>query len=117
MRRVSISCEEKNMIIGKNIAVAESFWSRLVGLMFKKDLVEMDGLYITFSKSIHTCFMRFHLDVIFLSRELKVVKIIKNMKPWRMTLIYFSARDVIELRSGSMPQDLQIGDQLRIKNV
>ena len=110
-----IKVKEKELIICKKIKKAESIEDRMIGLMFRKSIHEgFDGLLLNPCKSIHTFFMRFPIDVLFLNRELKVVKIIKNLKPWRITGLYFRADQVLEMSIGSIPESLKIGDELEI---
>lgn len=113
--KVQISYGSK--ILSKDILIADSMMSRLIGLMFKKKLVGADGLLIDPCNSIHTCFMRYSLDVVFIGKEDRVVKIIRNIRPWRMTWIYFSAKKTLELPAGKLPIDLKEGDILEVKNV
>ena len=103
--------------LSKDILVADDMIGRLIGLMFKKKLVGADGLLIDPCNSIHTFFMRYSLDVVFLGKDNRVVKIIRNIRPWRMTWIYFSARKTLELPAGKLPMDLKEGDVLEVKNV
>lgn len=103
-----------NQILSEKIKIANSFDERLVGLMFKKEMSELDGLLITPCNSIHTFFMRFNIDVYFLDKNNKVIKIIKKLKPWRITGIYFKAIKVLELRENFLEQEVNIGDKLEV---
>lgn len=107
----------KGKILSSNIRPAESFADRLIGLMFKKELVGADGLMIDPCRSIHTCFMKYSLDIVFISSKNQVVKIIRDIKPWRMTWIYFRASKTLELPAGKLPQDIKEGDFLEITHV
>ena len=104
-------------VLGENIKPAHKFFDRLIGLMFKKEMIGMDGLLIENSNSIHNCFVRFPIDVIFLNRELKVIKIIRNFKPWRFSWVYFRASRVLELPVGKVSEDIKEGDFLEVVNV
>lgn len=104
-------------ILSDNILVADNPASRMIGLMFRKKLVGSDGLLLDPCNSIHTFFMRYSLDIVYLSKTNQVVKIIRNLKPWRMTLIYFKARKTLELPAGQLPADIKEGDILEVKNV
>jgi uncharacterized membrane protein (UPF0127 family) len=106
-----------NTVLAQNVKVADSFWDRTMGLMFKKDLTGMDGLLLNPCNSIHTSFMRFSLDAIFLDKENKIVKIIRDMKPWRMTRMYFRANKVLEMKAGTFPIEINEGEQLEVINV
>ncbi len=104
-------------IICKSVKVADSFISRLFGLMFKTEVHKgFDCLHIKPTNSIHTFFMRFNIDVIFVSKKMKVIKVVRSMKPWRMTRLYFSAHSVFEMKGGQA-SGVKEGDILEVKNV
>ena len=113
--KIQISYGDK--IISKNILIAETLVDRLIGLMFREKLVGSDGLLLNPCRSIHTFFMRYNLDIVFISSNNKVIKIIRDIKPWRMTWIYFRANKTLELPSGKLPMDLKEGDLLEVKDV
>ena len=102
----------KNMI-ASNIVKAESFWEKFRGLMLSENLGDKGGLLFE-TQSIHTHFMRYPIDVIFLSKNYKIVKVLNDMKPWRMTKIYFKAKYAIELKAGTLGNDLKAGDQVEV---
>ena len=101
-------------IIANKVRVASGVFDRMLGLMFSKNLGDWDGLLISPCRSIHTFFMRYDLDVIFLNKENKVIKIIRNMKPWRLSWIYFRSDHVLEMAGGSLSQDVKEGDDLEV---
>jgi uncharacterized membrane protein (UPF0127 family) len=113
--RIQIKHNQK--IISSNIKIADNPISRVIGLMFKKTPVDSDGLLLEPCNSIHTFFMRYSLDIIFLSNGNEVIKVIRNLKPWRMTRIYFKARKTLELPAGNLPLDIKEGDILEVRNV
>lgn len=113
MKRYKIVSEK--LEICKQTKIAKSFSSRLVGLMFKKSMEGFDGLLITQCNSIHTFFMRYDLDLIFLDKNYKVIKVIENKSPWRMSLMYFSSSQVLEVVGGTLKGRVLKGDQLEIK--
>ena len=113
--KVQINYNDKTL--SPNILVADDFSSRLIGLMFKKELKGADGLLIDPCNSIHTFFMRYPLDIVFIGKGNKIVKIIRDLKPWRMTWIYFYSHKVLELPAGKLPHDLKEGDTLEVKRV
>src|ERR687896_2706384 len=63
--------------------VAETPLSRLRGLLGRAQLASGEGLLIRPTSAIHTYFMRFPIDAVFLDRDLVVVKIVSNLRPWR----------------------------------
>lgn len=103
--------------IANNIKIANTFQSRLLGVMFIKEMKDMDGLLLDPANSIHNCFVRFSLDVLFLDKNYKIVKIIRNFKPWRFSWIYLSSRRVLELPAGMLIQDVEIGDEVEVQGV
>jgi len=105
---------EKNITVSQQLKIAESFFERLIGLMFKEKMDGFDGLLIKQCRSIHTFFMRYPLDIVFMNNEMKIKKIIRNIKPWRMTLIYFTSTQVLELEGGTLHQEIREGDKLEV---
>ena len=101
-------------IIANNVKKASNFFQRFLGLMFSKDMYNFDGLLLCPCKSIHTCFMFYPIDVVFLSSDMKIVGILRNLRPWRVTKIYFKAVQVLELKGGILPDDIFLGDTLEV---
>jgi uncharacterized protein len=96
-----------------SIKTADSFMKRLKGLMFRKNPIENEGLWITPCNSIHMFFMNFPLDIVFLNEQNEVVKLHPGLKPWRMTIPLNSAHSVIELPEGSINKlEINVGDIL-----
>jgi uncharacterized protein len=94
--------------------VAESPRTRMKGLLGRRALCESEGLLIRPAPSIHTWFMRFSIDVVFLDWDMSVVDIVEDLAPWRMASRR-QARSVLELPAGeARRRDLRIGDQLRL---
>ena len=114
MRRLKVIHPSSNTVIGENIHIADDFVSSLVGLMFKKSLKDQDGLLIENCRSIHTCFMRFPIDVVFLDKDNNVVKVLREIGPWKFTWFYLKARKVLELNGGTLPHTISAGDRLEV---
>jgi len=79
--------------------IAGSFAARFRGLMGAADLPAGDGMLFPGTSSVHTHFMRFPIDVVFLDAERRVVSIRPALRPWRMAGAK-GARSVLELRAG-----------------
>ena len=109
--------KKQDQVIARNAAMASTFFTRAKGLLGIEKMTEFDALIISPCNSIHTFFMKFNIDVIFINNENKIVKIFENLKPWRMTRTYFTAKKVVELEAGSLKGQLNVGDQLEIINV
>lgn len=94
---------------------ADRPWSRLRGLMGAAPLDEGQGLWIKPCNGIHTCWMRFALDVVYLDRELQVVALDVAMPPWRFGRIRRGAHSVLELPPGAIAATgTQVGDQIAL---
>ena len=95
--------------------VADRPLSRLRGLLGRKALPAGEGLLLRPSPSIHTWFMRFAIDVVFLDRELCVLDVRHVVRPWRMAGRR-GARAVLELGAGEIARlGVHPGDRLRLE--
>lgn len=100
----------------KNIEVAESIISKSIGLIGRKEWGKSKGMLIPDSNAIHTFFVKFTIDIVFLSREFEVVKIKENLKPFRFSPIAWGAKHTLELPKGSVKNNnIQIGDKIIIE--
>ncbi|WP_282109890.1 DUF192 domain-containing protein [Shewanella algicola] len=95
-----------------NVIYANKTVSRLKGLLGQRSLTMQQGLLIAPCNSVHTFGMKFDIDVVFLDKNNKVVKIKTSVKPARMTSC-FGSKKVLELASGSAEyNNISIGDSL-----
>jgi len=78
---------------------AESFRQRLLGLLARPPLVTGEALLLSPCNSVHSCFMRYPIDVVFLDRECRVLRIVEALQPWR-ALVCRRAHAVLELSAG-----------------
>jgi len=111
MIEMELIIKSKNLNLGKDIKLANNIFTRVKGLMFENKITG-DGLLIRPCNSIHTFFMKFNIDVVFLNKNLKIVKIIRNMPPWRMSKIYFDAWQVLEFAGNGLSSDVEEGDYI-----
>ncbi len=96
--------------------IADTFYTRLVGLLNDKQLEYGDGLWIKPCNSIHSIGMRFKFDAIFLDKNLRVVHLVPEMKPWRISKMVFSADSVLELPAGHIALTAtELGDQFEMR--
>jgi hypothetical protein len=96
--------------------VADNFYTRLVGLLRDRTLEYGDGLWIVPCNSIHSIGMRFEFDAVFLDKNLRVVHLVREMKPWRISKMVFSAHSVLELPAGLISQTAtELGDQFEMR--
>ena len=106
--------KQSGQVIGEKVELATSLIRRSVGLMFRSTMGEVDGVIIENTNSVHTCFMRFPMDAVFLSRDNTIIKIIRRMKTWRFTWIYWRAVRVLEFEGGVLPESVREGDTLEV---
>jgi hypothetical protein len=99
-----ITNRTKDVDLCRDAAVARTFWSRLVGLMGRKSLEAGGGLVIEPCRSVHTMFMRFPIDVVYVDRSDGVVGTVPGLKPFRASLGKKGAHRVIELPAGTLAQ-------------
>ena len=78
---------------------AETFVARLAGLLFKPPLQPCQALLLVPCASVHTAFMRYAIDVVFLDRAGVIQKIVPNLQPWRMAACS-TACQTLELADG-----------------
>ncbi|TVT27364.1 DUF192 domain-containing protein [Salinicoccus cyprini] len=98
-------------VLANDLRQAHSFWSRFKGLMFKCSMPSDSALHLYPCRSIHTFFMKFNIDVIYLDEENKVVGIETNLIPGKIGWRYKDARSVIELPAGKL-YGVSTGDTL-----
>ena len=97
-----------------NVKEAKSLFGKAIGLMFKKELKKDESLLIELSlgSSIHSFFMRFPIDLIFLDENFTVVEI-ANLKPWKLYTPKKKVKWVLEVNEGVIKEkDIEIGDRL-----
>ena len=81
--------------------------------MFQRTLKKDSGLAMSPCNSIHTFFMRFSIDVIFLDRGNRVIRILNELKPWRFSPVVFGADRVLEVKGGmAAAKKIRVGDEL-----
>ena len=89
-------------VLAEQIERAVTWRARLRGLLGRSGLAGGSALVIEPCTSIHTLFMKFSIDALFLSTDGRVIRAISGLRPWRATRIYPSAAMVIELPAGTL---------------
>ena len=109
----------RNLYLATELAVAETHWSRLVGLLAipPGDFGNGRGLWIRPCRGVHTLAMRFPIDVLYLDRAGKVVHLEHNLRPWRFSPVRMSAASVLELPSHTLARtETALGDRIDIRS-
>ncbi len=110
----SFLLKDGDRVVCERCQIADRLFTRARGLLGRSGLPQSHGLLIEPTWSVHTWFMRFPIDVVFLDRDLTVLKIRKHMCPWR-TAARFRARSVLELAAGECDRlRLEVGDRLAV---
>jgi uncharacterized membrane protein (UPF0127 family) len=103
-------------VLASRLEVPRTFLGRGLGLMFRRTLEEGAGLWISPCNGIHTFFMRFPIDAVFLDRRQRVVRAYSTLGRWRVVPMVFGARSVVELPAGTLASlPLPRGDQLTVQ--
>jgi hypothetical protein len=104
----------QNKIIAKNAKIANNYFQRLKGLMFIRGMRGFDSLIFFNAPAIHTCFMRFAIDVVFLNKDNQIIKLVENMSPGK-AVNCFQAKTTLELNTGVIDaMNMKINDKLSI---
>jgi len=96
--------------------IADTFYTRFVGLLHDKQLEYGDGIWLIPCNSIHSIGMKFPFDAIFLDRELRVVHLVHEMKHTRISKMVFAAKSVLEVPAGHIFRTAtELGDQFEMR--
>jgi len=97
------------------LEVADRYWRRLLGLQFRPRPPTGFGLLLIPCSSIHTCFMRFPIDIIVLDRNGRAIEVRHALRPWRVVLLPRQTFALVEVPSGGERGEVEIGAMLRLE--
>lgn len=104
---------QSNQLIIKDLKTAYTFWSRLKGLMLTDSISDNYGLHIAPCSSIHTFFMKYCIDVIYLNEHKEIIGMEENLSPGKLGKRFSGARSVIELPAGGIKKvSITVGQTL-----
>ena len=104
----------RGVILAESADLADTSEKRRTGLLKHTGLEPGQGLWIIPCESVHSFFMKFTIDVLYLDREKKVRGMRPNMKPWRLSAC-LPAHSVLELPAGTIGRTgTKKGDQLTL---
>lgn len=107
--------DEKAEILINNLEIAESFFARAQGLLGRKNLSVDQALWIKPCNNIHTFFMKFKIDCVFINKNQKVEKVFSNVLPFCIKGPVWKATSVIEFSAGFVETwNIKVGDQLHV---
>lgn len=101
MRYVKVVNQTTGQTLAARAAVADSIWSRFVGLQFKESLPRGAGLVLLPCESIHMFFMRFAIDAIFAAEDGRVVRVGRRLRPWTVGPFVRRALYCVEIPAGA----------------
>ena len=116
MRRLIARNASLNKVIADRVGVAATRAARAVGLLSRTGLEPGEALWIVPSRGVHTCGMKFAIDVIALDEAGTVIDCVANLKPWRLRLPRRGTAGVLELPAGTLAaSQTSLGDQVLIE--
>jgi len=105
----------KNTLLADEAKMANTFFTRLIGLLNRNSLRKGEALILTPSNCIHSFFMRFTIDVLFLDKTGRVIAALPAFKPFRLSPIYFNSCTTVELPENTLKlSQTQPGDIIKI---
>jgi uncharacterized membrane protein (UPF0127 family) len=104
MNEVRVTQDGSGIPVGSKVSVADSWWSRLRGLLARPPMKEGEGLLLLECGSVHTLGMGYPIDVAFLDADGKVVRSIDRLAPCRIGLGGPKAVHTLELPAGRLAE-------------
>lgn len=110
--RLQVINPARSTVLASRLQVADSGPKRNKGLLGRKGLASGEGLWIVPCESVHTFFMQFPIDLVYLDRKNRIKKVRNAVGPWRLSAC-LSAHSVLELPAGTIrATQTQPGDSL-----
>ena len=105
----------REQVVALKVEKADTAWKRAKGLLGRASLDKEEGLWIEPCSMVHTFFMRFPLDLVFVDRNLRVLRVQEDLEPWWFSSWVFGSRSVLELPAGALLGSVEIGDELELR--
>lgn len=116
-RRVFVFNQTKETFLALQVKVADSIWSRMVGLLGLRSLEPSSGVWLIPASCVHTIGMLFSFDVVLIDKNFRVVGLRELIRPFSVTRPNFHAESVIELPAHTIYKSrTEVGDQLIIES-
>jgi len=114
MNSKKVTCN--GILIADKVDVADSYFKRLRGLLGKKQLQPGEGLLLTKVSSVHCFFMKFTIDVVYLTADMEVTGI-ETLPPWRVGKWIRGTAHTLELEAGKAQALIKKGDTLNFADL
>lgn len=112
-KSLRVTNRTRNTTLVSEGVVADTYWTRFMGLMGKRELADGFGLLLKNESAIHTFGMRVPIDVVYLDAHGNILRVTPAMPPTRLGPLLRGVRDVLELPAGTLARtQTQQGDQL-----
>ncbi len=106
---------QKKTVVSDHCRFANNVAKRMVGLLNRKSLAPGEGLLLDRCYGVHTFFMRFPIDVLFLDKDYRVIRAVRALPPWRTCAVKQSMY-VLELPAGQIEHSqTTAGDQIQLR--
>jgi uncharacterized protein len=103
---------QNGRVVCERCVLADTALARMRGLLGRRGLPSGEGILLRPASSVHTAFMRFSIDAVFLDRDGHVLKIARDLRPWK-TAGRRKAKAVLELPAGEAERrGLEVGERL-----
>lgn len=115
--QVFVYNKTREVFVGTEVAVAQTYLPRLIGLLGKTARWSKPGrgLWILPSRGVHTIGMLFPIDLVFLDENKAVIHLEEYVRPWRVSRVCLRASSVLELPAHTIfKTGTQIGDRMEI---
>ena len=115
--KILVRNQTRQTVLADAAEMADSGAKRRIGLLKHERLAPGEGLWIVPCESVHTFFMKFPIDLVYLDRKLKVRKVRAAVPAWRLSLCW-SAHSVLELPAGMAARTgTAVGDVVAINKL
>ena len=114
-RTLCVFNRTRESFLGLRVAPADTLFARLKGLLGRLRLKPDDGIWLVPSLGIHTIGMLFAIDLIYLDEANRVIHLVENLAPCRISPIRIKCASILELKSKSIfSSNTQVGDYLLV---
>jgi uncharacterized protein len=112
---MTLKIKEGDRVVSENLVMATTFLKRLKGLMFSKELSPQSALYIYPCSAIHTFFMNYNIDVLYLDINNIIIAIDEDMQPGKIGKARKNSVAVVELKGGRVQETcIKVGQTVEI---
>ncbi|MDP2671840.1 MAG: DUF192 domain-containing protein [bacterium] len=102
-------------VVLTKVKIYSTLWSKVKGVIGESEPKGFgEGVALPGVNSIHTFFVSFPIDLVFLDKGNRITRLVDGLKPWRVSPLVFQAKTTLELKTGSIKHlGLKLGDQVK----